>query len=174
MSIKNNYMLFLLFIVLLSCTSVVSAVSNDTIDNVVSEVESSDEFVSVSADDQVEDMDEYILSTQCEKSSRNFNVTTDNEILLASNEDSLALITQESNQYLNDIKTSTSDEFYKFIDYLIKQKGFKFNPKNSDDGYTIFSSSNYQSKLYDGENYVLPAGTQYFISKDRISYVFDE
>ena len=104
----------------------------------------------------------------------NCNITVDDEILSAGNEDSLSVTDQETNQYLNDIKVSTSDEFYKFVDYLIKQKGFKFNIKSSNDGYSIYSNSKYSCKLYDGENYVLPAGTQYFISKNRMSYVLDE
>ena len=170
MSVKNNSILFLLFIVLLCCTSAVSAVSNDTIDNVVSEVDSSDEFISVSVDDQVEDMDETVLSAQDEYD--NLTVNNDDEVLsIDSNDDSLGVTTSETNNYLNDIKASTSDEYYKFVNYLIKQKRFKFNAKSSDDGYSIYSTSKYQSKLFDGENYVLPAKNSYFLSKNRIGYV---
>ena len=171
---KRNILIILLSMILICCAGTVCAAdSNNTVD-IVSDVDSKEEYISVSDNEQADNVDESVLSTQNEKSCRNFNVTSDNEILSVSNEDSLGVTTQETNQYLNDIKTSTSDEFYKFVDYLIKQKGFKFNAKNSNDGYTIYSSSNYQSKLYDGENYVLSAGTQYFISKDRLSYVLDE
>ena len=171
---KRNILIILLSMILICCAGTVCAAdSNNTVD-IVSDVDSKEEYISVSDNEQADNVDESVLSTQNEKSCRNFNVTSDNEILSVSNEDSLGVTTQETNQYLNDIKTSTSDEFYKFVDYLIKQKGFKFNAKNSNDGYTIYSSSNYQSKLYDGENYVLPAGTQYFISKDRMAYVLDD
>ena len=158
-------------IVLICCAGTVCAAdSNNTMD-MVCDVDSNEEFTSISKYEYVDDVEESVLSTKKEKSN---NVTVDGEKLSLSNEDSLAVTAQESNQYLNDIKTTTSDEFYKFVDYLINQKGFKFNAKTSNEGYTIYSSSNYQSILFDGENYVLPAGTPYFISKDRISYVLDE
>ena len=151
------------------CAGAVCAVdSNDTV-NIVSDMDS-DEFISVSNGEQEHDVDESALCVQNE----NYSASADEEILSVSGEDSLGVTNQETNQYLNDIKDSTSDEFYKFVDYLIKQKGFKFNAKTSNEGYTIYSSSNYQSKLYDGENYVFPAGTQYFISKNRMAYVLDE
>ena len=170
MNIKHEIML-LLSIVLICCAGTVCAAdSNNTVD-MVCDVDSNEEFTSISKYELADDVEESVLSTKKEKSN---NVTVDGEKLSLSNEDSLAVTAQETNQYLNDIKTTTSDEFYKFVDYLIKQKGFKFNAKNSDDGYTIYSSSNYQSILFDGENYVLPAGTPYFISKNRISYVLDE
>ena len=109
-------MIFLLFIVLLCCTSAVSAVDyNDTIDNVMSEVDSNDEFVSVSADDQVNDVDETVLSAQDEYDNLTMN-NNDEVLSIDSNEDSLGVTTSETNNYLNDIKASTSNEFYKFID----------------------------------------------------------
>ena len=151
------------------CAGAVCAVdSNDTV-NIVSDMDSN-EFISVSNGEQEHDVDESALCNQNE----NYSANADEEVLSVSGEDSLGVTNQETNQYLNDIKDSTSNEFYKFVDYLIKQKGFKFNAKTSNDGYTIYSSSNYQSKLYDGENYVFPAGTQYFISKNRMAYVLDE
>ena len=170
MNIKHEIML-LLSIVLICCAGTVCAAdSNNTMD-MVCDVDSNEEFTSISKYEYVDDVEESVLSTKKEKSN---NVTVDGEKLSLSNEDSLAVTAQESNQYLNDIKTTTSDEFYKFVDYLINQKGFKFNAKTSNESYTIYSSSNYQSILFDGENYVLPAGTPYFISKNRIGYVLDE
>lgn len=164
--------LFALLTVLLCCVSVVSAASNDTVDNVVCEIDSNDEFISVSNCELVDDMDESVLSAQEEYGNLSVN---DDEQVYSSNEkeDVLTVTNQETNVYLDDIKVSASDEFYNFVDYLIKQKGFKFNTKANDDGYTIYSSSNYQCILYGGENYVLPAGTQYFISKNRAGYVID-
>ena len=171
MNIKHEIML-LLSIVLICCAGTVCAAdSNNTVD-MVCDVDSNEEFTSISKYELADDVEESVLSTKKEKSN---NVTVDDEKLSLSNEDSLAVTAQETNQYLNDIKTTTSaDEFYKFVDYLINQKGFKFNAKTSNEGYTIYSSSNYQSILFDGENYVLPAGTPYFISKNRIGYVLDE
>ena len=86
----------------------------------------------------------------------------------------MGVSSSETNRYLNDIKASTSDEYYKFVNYLIKQKGFQFKTKSSNGGYTVYSNTKYQSKLYDGGNYVLSAGTSYFLSKNRISFVLDE
>ena len=168
---KNKLIVGFLFIVLLCCAGAVSAVDfNNTID-LGTDVDSN-EFILVSEGEQVDDVDESVLSAPNE--NNNFSVTADDEILSVSDEDFLGVTSQETNQYLNDIKTSTSDEFYKFVDYLIKQKGFKFNAKTSDDGYVIYSNSQYSCKLYDGENYVLTAGTQYFVSKNRMGYVIDE
>lgn len=164
MNIKNKLFIFLLFIVLIGSVSFISAVSTDSMDNIGSDVVSNDEFISLSSDEQAGTVDESVLSAQ--KEINNLSVNND--------ENSMGVTNQETNMYLEDIRTSTSDEYYEFVNYLITQKGFKFNTKSTDDGYTIYSTSNYQSKLYDGENYVLPAGTQYFISKDRISYVLDE
>ena len=157
----------LLFIILLCSVSAVCATeSNDTID-IVSDRDS-DELISVNIDEQEDTMDKSVLSIQNEKDKS--NVTVDDEILSVDNENSLSV----TNQYLNDIKVSTSDEFYNFVDYLINQNGFKFNTKSTDDGYTIYSNSKYSCKLYDGENYVLPAGNTYYISKNRMSYILDE
>ena len=160
MEIKK--LLLVLYIVLVCCVGTVCATDlNDTVDMV--SIDSNDESILVNEDEQSDDMVESVLSAQ--KDNGNFNVTAADEILSVSNEDILGITNQTTNQYLNDIKTSTSEEYFKFIDYLIKQKGFKFNTKNSDDGYTIYSNSKYSCKLYDGENYVLPAGNTYFISK---------
>ena len=160
----------------LCCVGAVSAISNDTIDNSVFEMGSDDEFISVNVDDQVDNMEKsgFVLSAQEENS--NLTVNNDDEVLsLDSNEDSyLGVSSSETNRYLEDIKSSTSDEYYKFVNYLIKKKGFKFKGKTSNDGYTVYSNTKYQSKLYDGSNYVLSAGTSYFLSKNRISYVLDE
>lgn len=172
MTKQKSILLFTLLIVLLCCVSVVSAASNDTSDNVVCEIDSNDEFVSASDYEQVDDTDESVLSAQEEYD--NLSANTDEQVYSSNeNEDVLTVTNQETNTYLDDIKTTTSGEFYKFVDYLIKQKGFKFNTKTSNDEYTIYSSSNYQSKLYDSENYIFPAGTQYFISKNRTGYVID-
>lgn len=172
--VKRKFLiLFAFFALLFCCVSVVSSASNDTVDNVVSEMDSNEECVSVNNYEPLEDMDEpeSVLSAQEEYDnlSVNTDVYSSNE-----NEDVLTVTNQETNTYLDDIKTSTSDEFYKFVDYLINQKGFKFNTKTSTDGYTIYSSSNYQSKLYDGSNFVLPVGNTYFVSKNRINYVVDD
>ena len=153
MKLGKLMIIFTVFMVLVCyITTSVCAVSNETM-NMVSEV-NVDEFISVNDDEHVDDVDESVLSAQNENDHSNFNVTDTDEILSVSNQDSLSVSNQETNQYLEDIKTSTSDEYFKFLDYLIYQKGFKFNGKNSDEGYTIYSNSKYSCKLYDGENYI--------------------
>ena len=133
---QKSIILFALLIVLLCCVSVVSAASNDTMDNVVCEIDSNDEFISVSNGELVDDMDESVLSAQEEYG--NLSVNSDEQVYSSNeNEDVLTVTNQETNVYLDDIKASTSDEFYNFVDYLIKQKGFKFNTKANDDGYTF-------------------------------------
>lgn len=164
MNIKNCLFIFSLFIVLLCSVSVISAVSSDSMDNLASDMVSNDEFISVSSGEQADNVDRSVLSAQ--KESNNLSINND--------ENSLGVTNKETNMYLEDIRTSTSDEYYDFVNYLITQKGFKFNTKSTDDGYTIYSTSNYQTKLYDNENYVLPAGNSYFISKNRIGYVIEE
>ena len=171
MSIENKMILGFLFIVSLCCAGAVSAADFNNTINLGTDVDSN-EFISVSEDEQVDDVDESVLSAPNE--NNNFSGAADDEILSVSDEDFLGVTSQETDQYLNDIKTSTSDEFFKFVNYLVKEKGFKFNAKTSDDGYTIYSNSQYSCKLYDGENYVLPAGNTYFMSKNRMGYVIDE
>ena len=171
MSIENKMILGFLFIVSLCCAGAVSAADFNNTINLGTDVDSN-EFISVSEDEQVDDVDESVLSAPNE--NNNFSGAADDEILSVSDEDFLSVTSQETDQYLNDIKTSTSDEFFKFVNYLVKEKGFKFNAKTSDEGYTIYSNSQYSCKLYEGENYVLPAGNTYIISKNRIGYVIDE
>lgn len=170
-AMKKYFFILTLVIVLLCCFSSVNATSNDTVDNVVQEINSNDELVSVAIDEQVDSVDDSVLSA---KEKEDVNLTDDVLISSCDEEDVLGVTTQDTSNYLNDIKSTTSDEFYKFVNYLINQKGFKFNTKTSDDGYTIYSNSKYECKLYDGVNYVLPAGSTYFISKNRMDYVLDE
>ena len=137
MNIKNCLFIFSLFIVLLCSVSVISAVSSDSMDNLASDMVSNDEFISVSSGEQADNVDRSVLSAQ--KESNNLSINND--------ENSLGVTNKETNMYLEDIRTSTSDEYYDFVNYLITQKGFKFNTKSTDDGYTIYSTSNYQTKL---------------------------
>lgn len=171
---KNIFYILTLIVVVLLCVSTVSAVnSNNTMDNTMIEENSNDEFISLSNDEQVDGMDDSVLSAQ----EDNSNLTVNDENVLSADvncDSCLGVSNSETNKYLEDIKASTSGEYYKFVNYLVKQKGFQFNTKSSNDGYSIYSNSNYQTKLYDGSNYVLPAKTSYFISKNRISYVIDE
>ena len=172
--IKRDFaLLFIIMVLLLFCVNAVSAVNiNTTMDNNVME-DNSNEFISLSNDEQVDGMDDSVLSAQ----EDNSNLTVNDENVLSADvncDSCLGVSNSETNKYLEDIKASTSGEYYKFVNYLVKQRGFQFNTKSSNEGYSIYSNSNYQTKLYDGSNYVLPAKISYFISKNRISYVIDE
>ena len=91
---KRNILIILLSMILICCAGTVCAAdSNNTVD-IVSDVDSKEEYISVSDNEQADNVDESVLSTQNEKSCRNFNVTSDNEILSVSNEDSLGVTTQ--------------------------------------------------------------------------------
>ena len=173
MTNKNIFYILTLIVVVLLCVSTVSAVnSNVTMDNTILEENSNDESISLSNDERGDDIGEYVLSAQYDATL----AVNDEKVLSADvNCDScLGVSNSETNKYLDDICTSTSGVYYKFVNYLVKQKGFQFNTKSSNDGYSVYSNSNYQTKLYDGSNYVFPAKTSYFISKNRISYVIDE
>lgn len=52
MKIKNYFAIFSLFIVLLCCVSAISAVSDDTMNNTLSEVESGEDSPPINTDEQ--------------------------------------------------------------------------------------------------------------------------
>ena len=57
----------------------------------------------------------------------------------------------EINEILNDIKVSTSEEYYNFVKSLLDTKKLSFNSKSiANGGYKLFATETYEQKLYDG------------------------
>lgn len=73
---------------------------------------------------------------------------------------------------------NTTDEYLKFVKYLIKEKGFRFNnhleDEDGDDGYSLYSTCAVSEKLYDGRTMDMPRGYEYFIPlNQRTGHVLD-
>ena len=176
MKIKHRIML-LLSIVLICCAGTVCAAdSNNTMD-MVCDVDSNEEFISINKYEQADDVDESVLSAKYDNLSAN-DVLKDDDGFEDDDDDDEDYVLDEDdiNEYIDDIKSSTSDEYFKFFTYLIKQKGFKFDvdSADSDEGYILHSSQKFDIKLYGGNKHTVNVGDTYFIHiGGRSSYVLD-
>lgn len=174
MTKQKSILLFTLLIVLLCCVSVVSAASNDTVSNSLSEIDLDKEFVSVNEDEHVDSIDEFksVLSVQEDNLSANDILKDDDGFEDDDSDDGFEdedeeyeLEPSEINEILEDIKLSTSDEYYNFVKSLLDTKKFSFNPESfADGGYKLFSTEKYEKKLYDGDFYQISKGMYYFVS----------
>ena len=154
---------FIFILVLLCCVSVVSAVSNDTMDNIVFEMDSNDEFISVSSDNELaSSVDESKSVLQIQLGNLNTNDVLRDEDSFDDDwdddegddwegGDENELDEDSINGILDDIKSSTSQEYYNFVKYLLNTKKFSFNQNSVlDGGYKIFATEDYKVILYDG------------------------
>lgn len=178
MNIKNSLFIFSLFIVLICSVTVINAVSTDSMDNIASDMISNGEFISVSSDELASCVDESKSVLQAKEG----NLIT-NDILKDEDDgfedddwdgddyedfedddwddEEYELDDEEINEYLEDIKSSTSNEYYNFVKYLLDTKKLSFNENSIvDGGYKLFATEKYEMKLYDGSTY----NTDYFIS----------
>ena len=173
----NNKFLcgLLLFAMLFCCVSSVNAISNDTMDNIVYDVDSNNEFISLSNDDKLEnsvDESKSVLQIHdCNLSSNDFLKDDDGfeddgfEDDDWDGDDEYELDDIEINEFLDDIKLSTSEEYYKFVIYLLDTKKFSFNQNSIvGGGYKIFTTGNYEMELYNGQTYKINNGGYYFVS----------
>ena len=87
MKIRKYVVFFALFAVLLCCISVVSAISNDSVDNVVFGMDSNDECISVSNYEQVNDMDEFESVLSILEEQDNLNVIDEQIMFPIGNEE---------------------------------------------------------------------------------------
>ena len=67
MKIKSYFAIFSLFVVLLCCVSAISAVSDDTMNNTVSEVEFGEDSPSISIDEQSGDVDQKVSASSTQE-----------------------------------------------------------------------------------------------------------
>lgn len=67
MQIKSYFAIFSLFVVLLCCVSAISAVSDDTMNNTVSEVESGEDSPSINIDEQSGDVDQKVSASSTQE-----------------------------------------------------------------------------------------------------------
>lgn len=109
--------------------------------------------------------DEYDPFWNCSEDDNNYT----NQI----NDDSLS--DDEINQYISNIKNTSSKEYFSFINYLINDKGYEFRIDSKiDDGYIIYSTHEYNWILYSGENYTTQINETYFIkTQEREGYILD-
>lgn len=195
MNIKNSLFIFSLFIVLICSVTVISAVSTDSMDNIASDMISNDEFISVSSGELASCVDESKSVLQAKDGNLiNNDVLKDEDDDCDDDcddaedydeedddwddgeEDDNVLDEDDINEYMEDIKSSTSDEYFKFFTYLTKTKGFKFDidSADSDEGYVVYASQRFDIKLYGGNKYTINIGDTYFVSTNcRSAYVFD-
>lgn len=171
---KINIIIYLqLFVVLLCCIGTISAASSDTMDNIVSDSGSNNEIISVNDGELACDMDESVLSAQDGNLSTNDILKDDDgfedddcdEDDFEDDDADDELDDAEINEILEDIKLSTSGEYYDFVKSLLDTKKFSFNSNSIvDDGYKLFAINKYEKKLYDGGTHKLDNGGYYFVS----------
>ena len=160
MNIKHEIML-LLSIVLICCAGTVCAAdSNNTVD-MVCDVDSNEEFISISKYEQADDVDESVLSAKDDNLSADVLKEDDGE----EDDEDYELDDAEINEILNDIKVSTSEEYYNFVKSLLDTKKFSLNSKSiTNGGYNLFATETYEQKLYDGSTYKMNKNNAYFVS----------
>lgn len=78
--------------VLMCCVSAISAASNDTITDELSEIDSGDESLSVSNDEQAGGVDENSALT-ADENNEEPTMTSNNDDILGENEENVAIIT---------------------------------------------------------------------------------
>jgi len=95
----------------------------------------------------------------------------------------LELDDDDIEEYLEN--THSSNEYLKFIKYLIKEEGFSVhnflddnigedNDNDNDDGFNIYPSRGYIGRLFNGKYFALSSKEKYFVSKNqRIGYIND-
>ena len=172
--VKCNIMyLCIIIFTLLCCVGVVSAISNDSMDNIVSGIDSDGEFISVCDNDEISssvDESKSVLEAQYGNLNTNdvigdadgFDDDGDDDW---DGDDENELDDEEINEILNDIKSSTSDEYYNFLKFLLNTKKFSFNENSIvDGGYKIFTTEDFKMKLYDGSTYNICKNGEYFVS----------
>lgn len=162
-----------MIIALLCCVNIVNATTNDTMNNIMSEMDSDDEFISLSNDDELAcSADESKSVLQAQQSNLNNNdVLRDDDGFDDDSDDDWdgddenELDDSEIDELLDDIKSSTSNEYYDFVKYLLNTKKFSLNQNSIvDGGYKIFATENYEMKLYDESSYKISANEHYFVS----------
>ena len=161
---KKIVILYTISIVLLCCIGVVSAASNDTLD-IVHDINSNDEIISVD-DNQLADSVDSALSAQISNLSANDILKEDDNFEEDDCDDEeYELDETEINEILDDIKISTSEEYYNFVKSLLDTKKFSFNSKSiANGGYKLFATETYEQKLYDGSTYKINKNNVYFVS----------
>jgi len=203
MKLKNYLLICIIFAILISSISTINAISNDNINN-LSEWNSNNDHISIEnneqkcsindngnildlkkndingeEDDNLDDNEYDELDDDVEEDWDENNESTDED---DDDDDELdtwniadELDDEDINEYLECIN-STTDTYLKFIKYLIKDKGFKFNNlfSEEDEGYHIFASQTYEGKLYDGNKFLISKGDSYYVSTNpRMAYVLD-
>ena len=140
------------------CIGTISAASSDTMDNIVSDSGSNNEIISVNDGELACDMDESVLSAQDGNLSTNDILKDDDgfedddcdEDDFEDDDADDELDDAEINEILEDIKLSTSGEYYDFVKSLLDTKKFSFNSNSIvDGGYKLFAINKYEKKLYD-------------------------
>ena len=191
---KRNILIILLSMILICCVGTVCAAdSNNTVD-MVSDVNLNEEYISVSDNEQVDDVDESVLSTPSKNNNWTINVdnlSADNDLLSDDDnfDDDDDPDDGEYNNYVDNNDYSVVDKdkeyfynrihsgntlYFEFLTHLVDNCGFTLDIKNSNTAnqiYTLVTTKDYSFKLYDGKQFNLEKGKSYIAAfNNRLDY----
>jgi len=190
MKLRNYLIILILTIVLMHSISTIFATSNENM-TMVHEIDyNNNENVSIGYNEVNEN--EGILLNNLDNNNeivREFDDESDEDIDDELDDENSVLDDEDIEEYLSGI--DASDEYLKFVKYLIKNKKFRFNNfldqseddnaddsiNNNDDGegYYIYASETYNGKAYDGSELIIPLGHEYYVPiTQRINYILDD
>lgn len=102
MKVKNLFVIIILFMILLCCVNGISAVSDDIVNDTISEIDSGNESISVSNDEQLADVDDSVPVAQENDVQEVSEVDEPNDDLLAAQyEDGNEHVDDYNNEILN-------------------------------------------------------------------------
>ena len=127
MKVKNYLSILLLFIVLICCMNNISAINDDNM-NIASEIDSGDDSISVSNDEISLDNTQVLNAQNSDDENKDTSILGDDESESAEDDtddnstgedEDYSDLKDEEFSFMDDIKESTTGDYYRFVNYLI-------------------------------------------------------
>ena len=166
MKLKNYLGILLLFIVLMCCMNNISAITDDNM-NIVSEIDYSDDSISVSNEINLDENTQILNAQKSNDEINDTSILGDDSEPAEDDTDDNSIDDDEGStfSFMDDIKESTTGDYYRFVNYLVNDCGFEFrNDSLAEDGYIIYSTQTYHGKYFDNEQFTISPDETYFVS----------